>query len=170
MYCKLARKYCKLAIRIVNRWGSGERGVRTEPGCVEAKINRRQGLLGGAARLPGTLAKTLMITWSVAYPRRNKRERKFPLPRSILQARTSRGKVDTGPGLGQQEARQERQPQIPTERETEARCHRGRCQQSPCLPLLPAKGWPLPYRKIPPVDDQTPGHEVLVVPVQHPDP
>jgi len=48
--------------------------------------------------------------------------------------------------------------------------HRGRCQQTLRLPLLPSKDWPLPYRTIPPVDDQTPGHEMLVVPVQHPDP
>ena len=74
------------------------------------------------------------------------------------------------PGLGQQETHQDQQPQIPTERETETGCHRGRCQQTPCLPVLPAKNWPLPHRAIPPVDGQTPGHEMLVVPVQHPDP
>ena len=39
-------------------------------------------------------------------------------------------------------------------------CRHGRCQQTPRLPVLPAKDWPLPHRAIPPVDDQTPGHEV----------
>ena len=55
----------------------------------------------------------------------------------------------------------------PTERETEAGFYCGRCQQTPRLPLLPAKDWPLPYRIIPPVDGQTPEHEILVVSVQH---
>ena len=57
------------------------------------------------------------------------------------------------PGTGQQEARQVQQPQIPTERETETGCHRGRCQQTPHLPVIPAKDWPLPHRTILPVDD-----------------
>jgi len=41
---------------------------------------------------------------------------------SPTSSETSRRKVDGGPGLGQQEARQGPQPQIPTERETEAGC------------------------------------------------
>jgi len=64
--------------------------------------------------------------------------------------------VDGGPGLGKQEARQVQQPQIQTERETETGCHRGRFQQTPRLPVPPAKDWPLPHRTIPPVDDQCP--------------
>ena len=51
----------------------------------------------------------------------------------------ARRKVDGGPGLGKQEARQVQQPQIPTERETETGCHRGRFQQTPRRPVLPAK-------------------------------
>ena len=36
--------------------------------------------------------------------------------------------------------------------------------------FLKTEDWPLPHRTISPVDDQSPEREVLVVPIQHPEP
>jgi hypothetical protein len=75
--------------------------------------------------------------------------------------------MDGGPGLlGQQKARQDRQPQVPTERKQ---------KPDPVVAgtskRLASRFYQLkPHRTISPVDDQSPGREVLVVPIQHPDP
>ena len=90
-----------------------------------------------------------------------------PSPTSYASSLKRSGRMPAG---GPRLSSSGQEQQVPAQRQTEAGPDCGSGQQEARLEVLPADDGALPHRPVPPVDDENAGHQVLVVPVQDPDP